>query len=52
MGYVLYGPVGAVIATASIFLPSFLMVVGIVPYYDKFSSSLWFNRAVNGIFLL
>jgi chromate transport protein ChrA len=26
------------------------MVIGIVPYYDRFSSSLWFNRAVNGIF--
>ena len=50
VGYVLYGPVGAAIATASIFLPSFLMVIGIVPYYDRFSSSLWFNRAVNGIF--
>jgi chromate transporter len=50
VGYILYGPVGAVIATVSIFLPSFLMVIGIVPYYDRFSSFPWFNRAVNGIF--
>lgn len=50
VGYILYGPVGAVIATLSIFLPSFLMVIGTVPYYDRFSSSAWFNRAVNGVF--
>lgn len=50
VGYVLYGPIGAVIATVSIFLPSFLMVIGTVPYYDKFSGSPMFNRAINGIF--
>ncbi len=50
VGYILYGPIGAVIATVSIFLPSFLMVIGTVPYYDRFSSSLRFNRAINGIF--
>ena len=50
VGYILYGPVGAVIATLSILLPSFLMVIGTVPYYDKFSSSPRFNRAINGIF--
>jgi chromate transporter len=50
VGYILYGPVGAVIATLSIFLPSFLMVIGTVPYYDRFSSSPMFNRAINGIF--
>lgn len=50
VGYVLYGPIGAVIATVSIFLPSFLMVIGTVPYYDKFSGSAKFNRAINGIF--
>lgn len=49
-GYILYGPIGAVVATVSIFLPSFLMVIGTVPYYDRFSSSPCFNRAINGIF--
>lgn len=50
IGYILYGLVGAVIATVSILLPSFLMIIGTVPYYDRFSISPWFNRAVNGIF--
>ncbi len=50
IGYILYGMVGSVIATVSILLPSFLMIIGTVPYYDIFSSSPWFNRAVNGIF--
>ncbi len=50
VGYILYGPAGAVIATVSIFLPSFLMVIGTVPYYDRFRSSPSFNRAINGIF--
>jgi chromate transporter len=50
IGYILYGLIGAVIATVSILLPSFLIIIGTVPYYDRFSSSPWFNRAVNGIF--
>lgn len=50
VGYILQGPFGAVIATLSIFLPSFLMVIGTVPYYDRFSSSVWFSRAINGVF--
>ena len=40
VGYILYGSIGAIIATVSIFLPSFLMLVGTVPYYDRFSNSL------------
>jgi chromate transporter, chromate ion transporter (CHR) family len=50
VGYILYGPLGAVIATVSILLPSFLMIIGAVPYYDRFSSFPWFNRAISGIF--
>ena len=34
VGYILYGPVGGAIATLGIFLPSFLMIIGTVPYYD------------------
>ena len=40
VGYILYGPIGALIATVSIFLPSFLILIGTAPYYDRFSSSL------------
>ncbi len=49
IGYLLYGPVGGVIATISVFLPSFLIVVGIVPYFDKLRASLYFNKAIDGI---
>ncbi len=49
VGYYVYGLRGAIIATISIFLPSFLLVIGTVPYYDRLSSSSVFNRAVNGI---
>ncbi|OHE19332.1 MAG: hypothetical protein A2X95_05715, partial [Syntrophobacterales bacterium GWF2_56_9] len=49
IGYLQYGLRGGVIATVSIFLPSFLMVVGTVPYYDRLRSSPNFNRALRGI---
>jgi chromate transporter len=49
VGYMMYGPIGAIVATVGIFLPSFLMVIGTVPYYDRLISSPRFNRAVNGI---
>ena len=49
IGYLLYGPVGGVIATVSVFLPSFLIVVGIVPYFDKLRTSPYFNKAIGGI---
>ena len=49
IGYLQYGLPGGVIATVFIFLPSFLMVVGTVPYYDRLRSSPWFNRALRGI---
>lgn len=49
IGYLQYGLPGGVIATVFIFLPSFLMVVGTVPYYDLLRSSPWFNRALRGI---
>jgi chromate transporter len=49
VGYIVYGPIGGIVATLGIFLPSFLMLIGTVPYYDRLGSSLSFNRAVNGI---
>jgi len=50
VGYMLYGPVGGIVATFGIFLPSFLVLIAAVPYYDRLSRSVWFNRAVGGIF--
>ena len=49
VGYMVSGPIGSIVAAVGIFLPSFLILVGIVPYYDRVSGSLNFNRAVNGI---
>jgi chromate transporter len=49
IGYLQYGLPGSVVATAAIFLPSFLIIAGTVPYYDRLRSSLWCNRALRGI---
>ncbi len=49
IGYLLYGLPGAGIATLSIFLPSFLIVVGVAPYFDKLRSFPLFNKAVAGV---
>ncbi|MDD1751980.1 MAG: chromate efflux transporter [Methanotrichaceae archaeon] len=49
IGYLVYGPIGSIVATLGIFLPSFLMVIGTVPYYDQLNCSPKFNRAINGI---
>jgi len=47
--YMVYGFIGALIATIAIFLPSFLMVIGIAPWFDWLRSLPWFARAINGI---
>jgi chromate transporter len=49
VGYMLYGLLGAVVATASIFLPSFLMVIGVTPYFDRLRNSVYFTRAIRAI---
>jgi len=49
VGYLQSGLMGAIIATIAIFLPSFLIVVVMVPYYDRLRSSPSFNHALRGI---
>ncbi len=49
IGYLLHGPLGGLIATISIFLPSFLMVIGIFPFFDRLRASAYFNKAIGGI---
>ena len=49
IGYMLKGPLGGVIATISVFLPSFMIVVGIVPYFDRLRSSPYFKKVITGI---
>ncbi|MBI4731151.1 MAG: chromate efflux transporter [Chloroflexi bacterium] len=49
IGYLLHGPLGGLIATISIFLPSFLMVLGISPFFDRLRVSIPFNQAIGGV---
>jgi chromate transporter len=51
VGYLVAGFWGGVIATIAIFTPSFLIVVGTEPYFDRMQDSPLFRRAVNGILL-
>jgi chromate transporter len=49
IGYLLYGLIGGAIATLSIFMPSFLIVAGVAPYFDKLRGFPYFNKAVSGV---
>jgi chromate transporter len=49
VGYLLYGPLGGLIATVGVFSPSFLMVIGLAPYFDRLRSSRRFNQAIGGV---
>jgi chromate transporter len=49
VGYLVYGLPGAIVATIAIFLPSFLVVVGVAPWYDRVRSLRWFTGAIAGI---
>ena len=51
VGYLVAGFWGGVIATIAIFSPSFLLVVGAEPYFDRMQGSPLFRRAVSGILL-
>ncbi len=49
VGYLMYGLPGAIVATFGIFTPSFLIVVGLAPYYDKIRDSPRFHWVIHGI---
>jgi chromate transporter len=49
VGYLIGGLFGGVTATLGIFLPSFLMVVGISPYFDRLRTSPYFNKVIGGV---
>jgi chromate transporter len=49
IGYLLRGPLGGLVATISIFLPSFLIVIGVSPFFDRLRASSYFNKAINGV---
>ena len=49
VGYLLYGFWGSLVATLSIFTPSFLMLVIINPIFDRLKASPLFLKATKGI---
>jgi chromate transporter len=49
VGYVLYGVLGAMLATVSVFLPSFIIVIGITPYFERLRRSRAVQQALSGI---
>ena len=49
VGYLLKGPLGGLIATIAMFLPSFLILIGIAPWFDRLRQSPYFMRAIGGI---
>lgn len=49
IGYLLYGYPGAITATVFIFLPSFILVIGLEPYFARLQRTRYFNRAIRGI---
>jgi chromate transporter len=49
VGYLAYGFWGGIVATIAIFIPSFLFVVGTVPYYDRMRSSQLYQKMFQGI---
>lgn len=49
VGYALHGPAGGLLATVSVFLPSFLLVVGITPLSGRLFASPYLNKALGGV---
>jgi chromate transporter len=49
LGYVLHGVPGALVATAAIFVPSFLMVSLLEPVLPRVRRSRWLSAALDGI---
>jgi chromate transporter len=49
VGYLVHGFWGTIVATGAIFLPSFLILIGVAPWFDQLRTSPWFTRAIDGI---
>ncbi len=49
VGYLMYGIPGAIVATIAIFSPSFMVLAGVTPFFDRLKSSGIFMRAIKGI---
>lgn len=48
-GYMHFGIMGSVLATIFVFIPSFLILMGIIPFFDKLRTFPQFNMVINGI---
>jgi len=48
-GYMHFGVLGSMLATVAVFTPSFLILMGIIPFFDKLSSYPQFSKVINGI---
>jgi chromate transporter len=51
VGYRVAGVAGALVATAAVFLPSFVLVVAIAPWFGRLRSRPWFTPALHGALL-
>jgi chromate transporter len=49
VGYMLYGLIGAAVATVGVFLPSFLIVIGVTPYFDRLRNAAHFYGIINAV---
>jgi len=49
VGYLAYGFAGAIVATAAIFTPSFLILITVTPLFDRLKTSAYFLKATKGI---
>lgn len=48
-GYMHFGVIGSIFATISVFTPSFLILMGLIPFFDKLKTYPQFSKVVNGI---
>lgn len=48
-GYMHFGLIGSILSTICVFTPSFLILMGIIPFFDKLRLYPQFNKVINGI---
>jgi chromate transporter len=49
VGYMRFGLIGALLATIFVFTPSFLILMGITPFFDRLRTYPQFNKVINGV---